>query len=36
VAESFFTLLKRGRIRSRVYRSRDEARQDVFDHIEMF
>lgn len=36
VAESFFNLLKRVRIRLRVYRSRDEARQDVFDYIEMF
>ncbi|MDI7865358.1 IS3 family transposase, partial [Rhizobiaceae bacterium n13] len=36
VAESFFNLLKRERIRRRVYRSRDEARLDVFDYIEMF
>ena len=36
VAESFFNLLKRERIRRRVYRSRNEARQDVFDYIEMF
>ena len=36
VAGSFFNLLKRERIRRRVYRSRDEARQDVFDYIEMF
>jgi putative transposase len=36
VAESFFNLLKRERIRRRVYRSRDEARQDVLDYIEMF
>jgi len=36
VAESFFNLLKRERIRRRTYRSRDEARQDVFDYIEMF
>ena len=36
VTESFFNLLKRERIRRRVYRSRDEARQDVFDYIEMF
>ena len=35
VAESFFNLLKRERIRRRVYRSRDEARQDVFDYIEI-
>jgi putative transposase len=36
VAESFFNLLKRERIRRNVYRSRDEARADVFDYIEMF
>lgn len=36
VAESFFNLLKRERIRRKIYRSRDEARQDVFDYIEMF
>ncbi|WP_323572364.1 IS3 family transposase [Rhizobium sp. 28DA2] len=36
VAESFFNLLKRERIRRRVYHSRDEARQNVFDYIEMF
>ena len=36
VAESFFNLLKRERIRRKVYRTRDEARADVFDYIEMF
>jgi putative transposase len=36
VAESFFQLLKRERIRRKVYTNRDEARQDVFDYIEMF
>jgi putative transposase len=36
VVESFFNLLKRERIRRRTYRSREEARQDVFDYIEMF
>ena len=36
VAESFFQLLKRERIRRRTYRDREEARQDVFDYIEMF
>ena len=36
VVESFFNLLKRERIRRRTCRSRDEARQDVFDYIEMF
>ena len=36
VVASFFNLLKREYIRGRTYRSRDEARQDVFDYIEMF
>lgn len=36
VAESFFQLLKRERIRRRIYATRDEARQDIFDYIEMF
>lgn len=36
VAESFFQLLKRERIKRRVYATRDEARTDVFDYIEMF
>ncbi len=36
VAESFFNLLKRERIRRQTYKSRAEARQDVFDYIEMF
>ena len=36
VAESFFQLLKRERIRRRTYRDREEARRDVFDYIEMF
>lgn len=36
VAENFFSLLKRERIRRKTYRTRDEARSDVFDYIEMF
>ena len=36
VAESFFSLLKRKRIRRRTDKTRDDARQDVFDYIEMF
>jgi putative transposase len=36
VAESFFNLLKRERIRRRTYKTRLDARQDVFDYIEMF
>ena len=35
VAESFFQLLKRERIRRKPYVTREEARQDVFDYIEM-
>jgi len=36
VVESFFQLLKRERIRRRIYADREEARRDVFDYIEMF
>ena len=36
VAESFFQLLKRERIRRKTYLDRDEARRDIFDYIEMF
>jgi putative transposase len=36
VAESFFQLLKRERIRRRVYATRDDAKADVFNYIEMF
>ena len=36
VAESFFNLLKRERIRRRIYKTLEEARQDAFDYIEMF
>ena len=36
VAESFFQLLKRERVRRRIYMTREEARADVFDYIEMF
>lgn len=36
VVESFFNLLKRERIRRKTYKTRDEARLDVFDYIEMF
>ena len=36
VAESFFHLLKTERIRRKTYKTRQEARQDVFDYIEMF
>lgn len=36
VAESFFQLLKRERIRRRIYKTREEARQDIFNYIELF
>lgn len=36
VAESFFQLLKRERVRRRTYTTRDAARRDVFEYIEMF
>jgi putative transposase len=36
VAESFFQLLKRERIKRKIYTTREDARQDVFDYIEMF
>lgn len=35
-AERFFQLRKRERIKRRTYPTRDEARADVFDYIEMF
>jgi len=35
VAESFFQLLKRERIKKKIYGTRDEARSDIFDYIEM-
>jgi len=36
VAESFFGSLKKERIRKQIYRTRDQARADIFDYIEMF
>ncbi|MEF0320563.1 IS3 family transposase [Escherichia coli] len=36
VAESFFLLLKRERIKKKIYGTREEARSDIFDYIEMF
>jgi putative transposase len=36
VAESFFQLLKRERIKRHIYSTRDDARGDVIDYIEMF
>ncbi|WP_210433831.1 IS3 family transposase [Escherichia coli] len=36
VAESFFSSLKKERIRKRIYKTRDLARADIFDYIEVF
>jgi putative transposase len=36
VPENFFNHLKRERVRRRTYISREEARQQIFDDIEMF
>ncbi|MCH4247233.1 MAG: IS3 family transposase [Acinetobacter populi] len=36
VAESFFQLLKRERIKKKIYVSRSDARADIFEYIEMF
>ena len=36
VVETFFQLLKWERIKRKIYKNRDEARQDIFDYIEMF
>lgn len=36
VAESFFSSLKKERVRKRIYKTRDLARADIFDYIEVF
>lgn len=36
VAERFFSLLRKERIKRKIYLSRDAASSDVFDYIEMF
>ncbi len=36
VAESFFQLLKRERVRRKIYHDREEARREIFDYIELF
>jgi len=36
VAKGFFASLKTERIRRKIYKTRQEARRDVFDYIEMF
>ncbi|EGU43459.1 transposase InsF for insertion sequence IS3A/B/C/D/E/fA [Vibrio scophthalmi LMG 19158] len=36
VAESFFSLLKKDRVKRRIYKTRDEARSEIFEYIECF
>lgn len=36
VAESFFSSLKKERIRKRIYETRYLARADIFDYIDVF
>lgn len=36
VAESFFSLLKKGRVKRKVYKTRDDARAEIFNYIEYF
>ena len=36
VAESFFSSLKKGRIKKRIYKTRDIANAEIYDYIEMF
>ena len=36
VVESFFSRLKNERVKQRIYKTRDLARADVFDYIEVF
>ena len=36
MAESFFSSLKKERIRKRIYKTRELVRADIFDYIEMF
>lgn len=36
VAESFFSSLKKERIKKRIYKTRNLAKADIFDYIEMF
>ena len=36
VAESFFQLMKRERVKRKIYAIRDDAKMDVFNYIEVF
>ena len=36
VAESFFSLLKKDRVKRKIYKTRDDAKSEIFDYIEGF
>ncbi|MBO6557567.1 MAG: IS3 family transposase [Pseudomonadales bacterium] len=36
MAESFFANLKKEKVRRKKYRTREEARQEIFEYIELF
>ena len=36
VIESFFSNLKRERIKNKIYKTREDARKDIFNYIELF
>jgi putative transposase len=36
VAESFFSLLKKDRVKRKIYKTRNDARSEIFDYIEGF
>lgn len=36
VAESFFSSLKKEQVKRRIYATREEAKADVFEYIEVF
>lgn len=36
VAESFFSSLKKERVKKHIYKTREMARADIFDYIEVF
>jgi putative transposase len=36
VAESFFSSLKKERVKRKIYASREEAKSEIFEYIEVF
>ena len=36
MAESFFSSLKKARVKKRIYKTRELAKADIFDYIEVF